>query len=219
MILTINAQTPAQAWRKCLLALYQSSAVTDGRKEELFRDQSLALTVSDVAGERHDDRFPLSRAEIDTINAYLVTGEREKEVVHEWTKKYRLRLFVEHNQIQAIIEYLAKKPYGKKAQASVWKQDVDINANIAPCLQTMWFQMKDDLLELHVHMRASDCYGKLLMNINEFVALQQFVADELKVSCGAYCMFVDTLHFRNKDRDAIEKLVSELEKEKDSRFN
>lgn len=219
MILTINAQTPAQAWHRCVLALYRSPTVTDDRKEELLRDQTLALTVSDVAGERYDDRFPMSQTEIDIINTYLVTGANESKVIHEWTKKYRSRLFVEHNQIQIIIDYLTKKPHGKKAQASLWQQKEDINADIAPCLQMLWFQIKNDKLELHVHMRASDCYGKLLMNINEFIVLQQFVANKLNVACGAYCMFVDTLHFRNKDRDVVEKLAGELEKEKDSHCN
>lgn len=153
----------------------------------------------------------MSQQDVEVINHYLVTGEHEDKVVHDWTKIYRKRLFdSEPNQIENVIEYLKKKPAGKRAQASVWQQEVDLNGPIAPCLQLLWFQIDDGKLDIHVHMRASDCSGKLLMNMNEFVALQHYMAKELGVEPGRYYHFIDTCHFNSADKEKIESLLVEL---------
>lgn len=208
-MLYINAPTIAQAWRDALKTLYEQGKVIENN--EIFRDSVMAIEVSDTTSDLFDDRFPMSKQDVETINHYLVTGEGEEKVIHDWTKIYRKRLFdSEPNQIQNIIEYLRKKPNGKRAQASVWQQSMDLTSSIAPCLQLLWFQIDDGKLDIHVHMRASDCYGKLIMNMNEFVALQQYMAKELQVGPGKYYHFIDTCHLNSIDKEKIESLLPEL---------
>lgn len=190
-------------------ALHKQGKVSED--DELFRDSVMTIEVSDTTTDHFDDRFPMSQQDVEIINHYLVTGENEDKVVHDWTKIYRKRLFdSDPNQIQNVIEYLRKKPVGKRAQASVWQQETDLDGPIAPCLQLLWFQIDDGKLDIHVHMRASDCFGKLLMNMNEFVVLQQYMAKELGVEPGMYYHFIDTCHFNNADKEKIESLVPEL---------
>lgn len=178
---------------------------------EIFRDCVMAIEINETTSDLFDDRFAMPKEAVQAINHYLVTGEGEEKVIHDWTKIYRKRLFdSESNQIQNVIEYLKKKPTGKRAQASVWQQAIDLTGPIAPCLQLLWFQIDDGKLDIHVHMRASDCYGKLLMNMNEFVALQQYMATELEVASGKYFHFIDTCHFNSADKEKIESLITEL---------
>jgi len=208
-MITVRAITIAQAWRDAMQELYSSGRAIEN--DEIFRDAAMAIEVADVTQDLFDDRFGMSKAQVDVINHYLVTGEQEDQVAHDWTKLYRKRLFASQpNQIQNIIEYLKEKPAGKRAQASVWNQEVDLRGPIAPCLQLLWFQIIDGKLDLHVHMRASDCYGKLLMNMNEFAALQRYVAKELAVEAGQYTHFIDTCHFNTADSDNIEQLIKHL---------
>lgn len=208
-MLYINSPTIAQAWRDALKTLYEQGKVIEN--DEIFRDSVMAIEVSDTTTNLFDDRFAMSEQDVEIINHYLITGESEDKVMHDWTKIYRKRLFdSDPNQIQNIIEYLRKKPTGKRAQASIWQQAVDLTGPIAPCLQLLWFQIDDGKLDIHVHMRASDCYGKLLMNMNEFVALQQYMAKELNVDQGKYYHFIDTCHFNSSDKEKIENLVVEL---------
>ncbi|TSC71697.1 MAG: thymidylate synthase [Parcubacteria group bacterium Gr01-1014_38] len=205
----IQSSTIAQAWRGAIKALYERGRNIND--DELFRDSVMTIEVSDTTTDHFDDRFPMSQRDVEAINNYLVTGKHEDKVVHDWTKLYRNRLFdSEPNQIQNVIEYLRKKPMGKRAQASVWQQEIDLTGPIAPCLQLLWFQIYSDKLDIHVHMRASDCYGKLLMNMNEFVALQQYMAKELGVEPGTYYHFIDTCHFNSADKEKIENIVAEL---------
>ncbi|MBI3255779.1 MAG: hypothetical protein HYZ63_02310 [Candidatus Andersenbacteria bacterium] len=208
-MLYINSPTIARAWWDAMMILYEQGKFIENN--EIFRDSVMAIEVSDTTSDLFDDRFAMFKQDVQTINHYLVTGEGEENVVHDWTKIYRKRLFdSEPNQIQNIIEYLRKKPTGKRAQASVWQQATDLTGSIAPCLQLLWFQIDDGKLDTHVHMRASDCYGKLLMNMNEFVALQYYMAKELQVEPGKYYHFIDTCHFNSTDKEKIESLVTEL---------
>lgn len=209
MMLHINSPTIAQAWRDALKALYEQGKVIENN--EIFRDSVMAIEVSDTTPDFFDDRFPMSQEDVEIINHYLVTGEAEDKVIHDWTKIYRKRLFdSEPNQIKNIIQYLSKKPTGKRAQASIWQQNIDLYGSIAPCLQLLWFQIDNGKLDIHAHMRASDCYGKLLMNMNEFVALQHYMAKELRVAPGKYFHFIDTCHFNSTDKEKIERLIPEL---------
>lgn len=171
----------------------------------------MVIEAEDATQDLFDVRFGMPKDQIDAISRYLLTGEHEDQVTHDWTKIYRKRLFnSEPNQIQHIIEYLKEKPNGKRAQASIWKQDIDLRGPIAPCLQLLWFQVVDGKLAIHVHMRASDCYGKLLMNMNEFAALQRYVADELSIAPGKYIHFIDTCHFNTADQEKIEEVIKSL---------
>ena len=178
------------------------------KNDEIFRDESFAIEVDNVTQDLFDDRFSMPKNQVDTINHFLLTGENEDQVAHDWTKIYRKRLFdSKPNQIQNIIEYLKEKPTGKRAQASIWKQEVDLRGPLAPCLQLLWFQIIDGQLDIHVHMRASDCYGKLLMNMNEFAALQRYVAEKLSVEPRRYIHFIDTCHFNTTDQEKIEEII------------
>ncbi|HEX9804123.1 MAG TPA: thymidylate synthase [Candidatus Dojkabacteria bacterium] len=153
----------------------------------------------------------MSKTDIEYINNHLVYGTDEEKVIHDWTKLYRKRLVNDEiNQIEEIINYLKEKPQGKRAQASIWQQDKDLYGDIGPCLQILWFQIVENRLELHVHMRASDAYGKLLMNINEFCALQRFVANELGIDTGKYYQFVDTCHINESDLEKVSKIIPQL---------
>lgn len=208
-MLHIKATTISEAWHQTLKTLYtQGKSFSEG---EVYRDSTLTIEVDNVTEDLFDARFPMTQEQVETISHYLITGENENQVIHDWTKLYRKRLFEGNvNQIESIITYLRNKPHGKRAQASIWDSSIDFTGPIAPCLQVLWFQVIDDKLDIHVHMRASDCYGKLLMNMHEFTALQRYVAKEIGKEPGTYKQFIDTCHFNFKDKETIDQLLPTL---------
>lgn len=209
-MLHITAVTIAEAWRKACTVLYRKGSVFE--KGHIFRDAALTIEVGDVYSDFFDDRFPMKKKEVEIISNYLCTGENEEQVIHDWTKVYRKRLFDgEVNQIKKITGYLSKNPHGKRAQASIWDSAIDFTGVIAPCLQVLWFQVINEQLDLHVHMRASDCYGKLLMNMHEFIALQKDIAEKLGRKAGTYTQFIDTCHFNFQDKEKIEKFIRQIQ--------
>lgn len=208
-MINIETSTIAQTWRETIKKLYAEGRVIEN--DEIFRDETVCIEIEDVTQDLFDNRFPMSKEQVDVINNYFLTGANEDKVTHDWTKIYRKRLFdSEPNQIQNVIDYLKAKPAGKRGQASIWKQEIDLLGPIAPCLQLLWFQIVDKKLDIHVHMRASDCYGKLLMNMNEFSALQRYMAEELSVKPGKYIHFIDTCHFNSSDEQKVSELVKSI---------
>jgi len=200
----------ANAWKKSFKELFEKGIELS--QSEFYRFSHAVIEITNPTSEDiYDEHFPMSLENIKIINNYLLTGENENTVIHDWTKIYRKRLFAEdYNQIKNIIEYLKKKPDGKRAQASIWNQEIDLYGKIGPCLQVIWLQIIDGKLEMHVHMRATDCYGKLLMNMNEFIALQNFIAKEVGVQSGLYVQFIDSLHFNLSDKKIVEELVEKI---------
>ena len=207
-MIQIKAKTIAQAWRESCSKLYsqgKESAVND-----FYRHSPAFIEVADTSHNLYDNNFPMSEKEIKTISNYLITGKEEDAMIHDWTKIYRQRLFTEkdnQNQIENIINYLKKKPTGKRAQASIWNQQKDLYSEIGPCLQIVWVQILDNKLEMHIHMRATDCYGKLLMNMNEFATLQHYISEKLSLKIGNYIQFIDSLHFNLSDKNKVDKLL------------
>ena len=206
----IKESTLAEAWRKSFKELY--AAGNESREKEFYKFSPAVIEVSNTtSADIYDEHFPMSRENIEIINNFLITGENEEKVIHDWTKLYRERLFSrEYNQIENLIKYLTKNPSGKRAQASIWDQEVDLYGKIGPCLQIIWLQIINGKLEMHAHMRATDCYGKLLMNMNEFVALQNYIAEQLGIQSGAYIQFTDSLHFNIGDKENVDKIIKEI---------
>ena len=207
-LLSLSACDARDAWEQVMHALWKTTPLS--APHEAIRDVPFSLFLERSDAVEKPEHFPMTEDELRYIREHLLYGAHEDVVSHAWTKCYRKRLFDEEPQIPAIIDYLKEKPQGKRAQASLWRQSYDLRENpIAPCLQLLWFQMKGDALELHVHMRASDAYGKLFMNMDEFTALQRMVAEALGVPSGAFVLFLDSLHFYRKDAEVLTTLLEE----------
>jgi hypothetical protein len=104
-MIIIQSSTIAGAWRETIKQLYERGRIVENN--EIFRDETVCIEVTDTTKDLIDGRFPIPKKQIEIINHFFLTGEKESEVTHEWTKLYRKRLFdSEPNQIQGIIKYL-----------------------------------------------------------------------------------------------------------------
>lgn len=199
-MITIHARNAADAWAFAMLELFDRG--TPAPLNKFFRNDCAAIEIEGIHERLYHDQFPMTPAEIGSISEHLLNGVGDPS--HDWTGLYRERLFDgEANYIDKIIHLLRDWPDCPRAQVSVWNNAVDhARSSIAPCLQMLWFKILDNSLHLHVHMRTSDCYGKLLMNFNEFIVLQKYVAHELALESGAYVHFIDSMHFHEVDERA-----------------
>ena len=201
----ITADTPNEAWRAAFTSLYDNGVETGNNK--YFRDEVVLIEIENPIIEPADSRFPMRQDDLDIINRFIITGENEEKVVHDWTKLYYHRAFdAPHSQIEFLLKNLsAEQPVGE-AQISMWNKNLDQDRKVSPCTQIIWARIKHGKLELHVHAHSSDVYKKLLMNILEFISLQQYLAERTGVSIGRYYHFLDSGHLHYKDIDAIKLL-------------
>jgi thymidylate synthase len=209
-MICISTDHGGSAWENAFCRLWESGERIE--RNCFYKSDCAAIEIVDPTRHRYSKHSPLGQERIEAVCHFLVNGDRESEVDHEWSKLYRRRLFEEYDEIGRIIQLLRSWPDCPRAQISLWRSETDYQReSIAPCLQILWFKINNDRLDLHVHMRTSDCYGKLLLNINEFIALQEHVAVQLSpVRIGIYRQFVDSLHFHEKDSMAVDALYREL---------
>jgi thymidylate synthase len=114
------------------------------------------------------------------------------------------------DQIQKMIEHLARSPYTRRCQAITWQPWRDMDAGDPPCLQRIWCRiMFDDdgdwWLNMDVDFRSRDAYKAAFMNADAFVYLMQYMADEIgkiagrRVHLGHYCDTSNSYHIYGKD--------------------
>lgn len=204
-MINITAQTPNLAWVQCMKHLLLEAKETDNDKyyrDELFVIEILAPCIEEVPTE-----FPMAQAEIDIINRYIITGENESAVSHEWTKLYYRRIYAQPNsQYEYFLDKLGQKNQSGRAQISLWDKMRDQTAEITPCTQIIWGRIKFARLEMHVHAHSVDAYKKLLMNQQEFISLQMEIARKLNVGIGKFYHLIDSCHIYNSDVDKILEL-------------
>jgi thymidylate synthase len=204
-MLQISATSANQAWRTTLKTLLDKGEATGNAK--YYRDEVVLIEITEPQVEPADPQFPMAQVDLDIINHYIYSGEQEDKVVHDWTKLYYHRAFDQpHSQIEFLIRNLNPDMPVGEAQISMWDKTIDQDQKISPCTQIVWARLKHGRLELHVHAHSSDAYGKLLMNLLEFISLQHYLAGRIGVPVGKYYHFLDSCHIHAKNKAAVADL-------------
>jgi thymidylate synthase len=209
-MLNLTVATPVMAWEQCLHML--NSAGKKPQSDKFYRDELVVIEVLEPCIEKIPAQFPMSQKDIDIINNYIVTGEREAEVVHEWTKLYYHRIYdAPNSQYEYILNNLITNPQSGRTQISFWDKKVDQDGIIAPCTQIIWARNKNDRLEFHVHAASVNAYNKLLMNQQEFISLQIHLADKLGIGLGKFYHIIDSCHIHLSDLSLIKFFSTALD--------
>jgi thymidylate synthase len=209
-MIIIRANNAVGAWRETLISLFHDGSETDNPK--YFRDEMVVIELDQPSLEPADPLFPMTQKEMDIINRFIFTGEDEASVSHEWTKLYFHRMFDQPNsQIEYLLEKLQlAEPVGE-AQMSLWDKSIDQKQEISPCTSIIWGRKRHQSLELHVHAHSSDAYKKLLMNLQEFISLHQFLAARLGLQMGKYYHVLDSCHIHGADFEVCRQVVANIE--------
>lgn len=207
-MLYVTSSHPTDAWYQSLQKLLGSGS-HDHYNNKLSRDEPAVIEIQKPCIEPIPPEFPMSQYDIDIINRYIITGENESQVVHEWTKLYYHRIYDEpNNQYEFLVNQLKTSPQSGRAQISMWDKTHDQSGKIAPCTQIIWARQKDRSLEMHVHAASVDAYKKFLMNQQEFISFQLHVAKQLGLQVGKFYHFIDSLHIYNEDIEKVSNLVN-----------
>jgi thymidylate synthase len=133
-MISITVKTPNAAWESCLIELFNHNKKTDN--DYFYRDELAILEILEPCIEPAPKEFPMPQQEIDIINNYIITGENEMSVMHEWTKLYYHRIHDEPNsQYTYLLDKLAQPKLSGRALISLWNKSLDQDGDIAPCTQ------------------------------------------------------------------------------------
>lgn len=204
-MIIINENNINKTWKTALKKLY-----LEGYKPQdtrFYKMDTLVIEIDEPGIIEPDELFPITKNDIDTINNFIITGENEEKVCHEWTKLYYHRLFDEPNsQIEYMINRIKKDRVGI---ACNWIKD-DQNAQIKPCMLSITASNENGNLNFQLHSRACNIYNKLLMNLQEFITIQKYIATRLDLKVGRFTMFIDYAQISKEDVTNIEKIINSI---------
>jgi len=249
--ISITAQCLPHAWEKAVLAVWDNGVDIrtqyDKPTDPQSKDATVMITVTNPFAEpRIHKNFPGGPEELEAYRQEVVNGIHDHWIdptAGKWTYTYHERIFaycpVENirdenshkpfkkiDQIQYIIDSLAKTAHTRRAQAITWMPTADPVTDDPPCLQRIWCRLvsnkADELsLNMNTHWRSRDLYKAWFMNVYALTDLQRIIAQRIsekinkEVTVGRYVDISDSLHIYGS---YFEDASKEVEKMRQSPF-
>jgi len=168
------------------------SSLIDERGIITIESRSFTITVLDSL-EKIPEGF--SKEYLDKYVQEFMEGKGEK--LDEFAYTYHERIFKKWgNQPEKIIAALKNNPNTRRALINLWDPASDIESSSPPCLDFIWFVIRNNELEIHVvyrshHLATVTKDGKLMEGEGAFVpnlyalaTLQDKISKELKIKRG-----------------------------------
>ncbi|MDD5547652.1 MAG: thymidylate synthase [Candidatus Pacebacteria bacterium] len=218
-----------ETWNKGVPVKTQYDQPTDPPS----RDVSMVLVIEEPFAEpRIHKSFPGGLENLEIYRQEVVEGVHDYWINPEegkWTYTYHQRLFNylasirgdknkvlnlltpektpvnAVNQIQFIIDSLAKSPFSRRAQGITYMPSYDQGTEDPPCLQRVWCRIVygengEWVLNMNTHWRSRDAFKAAFMNIFALTDLQRYIAEEVSkkagrpVKIGRYADMIDSYH-------------------------
>ena len=250
-VISICARCLPEAWEKAVVAVWDNGLDVktqyDKPEDPPSKDATVTVEVAEPYAEpRIHKNFPGGPAELESYRQEVLSGIHDHWIdpaAGKWTYTYHERLFayapVEDirdpdsprpfkvvDQIQYIIDSLARTAHTRRAEAITWMPTADPQTADPPCLQRIWCRLSDDgqggwRLNMNTHWRSRDLYKAWFMNVYAMTDLQRMIAEEVgkkigkTVKVGRYVDISDSLHiYGSYFNDA----AKEVEKMRDGGF-
>ena len=226
-LITIESTNLAHAWEqgveRCLNEGVEFSTQYDADGDPKSKDCTMVLHVTKPFAEpRYHLGIPGALEDLEKYVLEVVHGVHDHWMddhtnPNRWTYTYHQRLreyrrftdpYPYVDQIQKVIEQLKECPYTRRAQAITWQPWGDSDHVDPPCLQSLWFRVENDHLNMNVRFRSNDLFKAAFMNMVALTELQKMVADEVGVGVGEYLHISDSMHIYGKDIESANKMLA-----------
>jgi len=236
----VKEETIPKAWEKALLKTwYKGDRIKteyDKPEDPESRDVTAMIVIENPQKEpRIHKAFPGSLDSLEIYRQEVLDGVHDYWVCPEegkWSYTYHQRLFAYDlndkkgktkliDQINGhVIPKLVEAPHTRRAQAIVWKPDIDPIVDDPACLQRMWFRIFGNKIRMNVHMRSNDAFKAGFMNMWAFSDIQRYVAEEVsirlekKIIPGIYTHLADSFHIYGSYFNEFEEFLESCKKRK-----
>lgn len=216
-VITIKGKNIPEVWEKAVMATWSEgiSARTeyDRRGDPPSKDCTMIMEVEEPLSEPRIHRaFPGGLEDLEIYRQEVIDGVHDHWIKPEegkWAYTYHQRLFSyplrdkKVDQIDNIVNRLAKTTFTRRAQAITWNVESDPESEDPPCLQRIWVRISDryDMaLNMNTHWRSRDGYKAAFMNMFAITELQRLIAQRVseklgtEIKVGRYVDISDSFH-------------------------
>lgn len=243
-VLFVEGDNLAEVWEKSLISVYNKGCNIkteyDKQDDPPSKDCTMTLIVKEPLSEPmiHRD-LPCGLEDLQEYVLEVLDGIKDHCVRDpndpndtRWEYTYHQRLFKYsvleldkiYDQIQILVDKLAKSPHTRRAQAITWKVWEDNYCYDPACLQSIWCRLLPDnddkwYLNTNVRFRSNDAYKAAFMNMFALISLQKKIAEMVsnlsgnKVILGRYVHLADSYHIYGSYLNEFEsRFLKALEK-------
>jgi thymidylate synthase len=233
-VVHIVADNIAEGWERAVLAAWEKGARIrtqyDAEGDPESRDIGLWLVVRDAFAEPRLHRaFPGGIVELEVYRREVVDGIHDHWInpdegmweytYHERLASYKVPGIDEPvNQLDYIVDALAKAPHTRRAQAITWQPWQDAGIHDPACLQRVWCRIFGDELVMNIHIRSNDAFKAAFMNMYAFTDLQRVISERVserlgrRISPGQYSHVADSFHIYGSDHAEFERFLESIKK-------
>ena len=248
--ISVYGNNLAEAWETALLATYEYGCSMpteyDQEIDPESRDATMMITVANPFAEpRIHKCLPCGYDDLEIYRQEVVNGVSDYKVGSGgWSYSYHDRMFgwpgigsstklgdligkdivfPNINQIEILINNLAKTPYSRRAEAITWFPFVDAQHHEPPCFQRLWCRIINAghdkyMLEMNTHWRSRDALKAAFMNFYAFTDLQRVIADRISevsgkvIGVGRYVDISDSYHIYGSyiRKGEMDKILSSI---------
>jgi thymidylate synthase len=247
-VITVSDNSLAMAYEKALVALYLNGTRIrtqyDKPGDPLSIDSTMDITIFDPWSDPMIHKaFP---GGIEDLKEYAMElqGIKDHWVKNindpsdtRWEYTYHGRLAdygqwnelregktvtvgpIKVNQVEMVIDKLAKQPFTRQAQMITWMPNLDKDCYDPPCLQSLWYRIMEDeqgtqWLNCNVRFRSNDAWGANFMNMFGFTIFnKEIIAKGIsertgkKVELGRMNWHADSWHIYGKDIETAKQML------------
>lgn len=124
---------------------------------------------------------------------------------------YGYRIFTQFgfDQWEYVRDMLIRDPLSRQAILHIKTPDNKVTKD-TPCTVYLQFLLRDNKLNMSVHMRSNDIWMGVPYDMFSFCFLQMKMAMELGVEIGEYTHYAGSLHMYKRDYETAQRNVPEL---------
>jgi len=154
----------------------------------------------------------LTERQIQEYIPTIITAEKIAGV--KYTYGQRLREYHGVDQIQDIIELVAKTPYSRRGVAATWNVELDRLSDNPPCLDLVQVLVENTKLYLTVYIRSNDMFLAWPENSFGILALQNLIIEEvnkknpeLRLEKGHVIIISASAHIYERNWEEVKEIL------------
>lgn len=176
----IRGRTVAECWLKLLREIIQFGIISSTHYEN--RQKEILNLVTIISQEDPHNPFipewmPHSKEHLEAYYLKILTAKQLPDMSYAYG--HRMRAYFGRDQIQDVINKLKREPDSRSAVVSLWDAQRDNISGSSPCLNHLWFRLRQGKLFLTAVIRSNDMFEGWPENAFGLRQLQQLVTQEI----------------------------------------
>lgn len=212
----IEGKTIAETWVKIIHRIKKTGIIRptsyDGTWQELIDLMAIVTDEPDDFYFPEPNYLPIDRRFLSEYISQILDDATSQEGV-KYTYGQRLRSWFGKDQIEDVINKLARDINSARAVMSLWDINKDDDNN-PPCLNHIWVRVMDNELSLTATFRSNDMFSAWPANAMGLRGLQKYIYNALvsRVDCqlkmGALIIVSQSAHIYDDCFDSVANIIA-----------